>query len=226
MKKTLIIAIITIVVIIIVLSATLIITNAKKEADENRIKLSEENNNIIAENIIKEFYTDMRDEDFSSATELFDKDEFNRILGESGANLPEDEFENFLKEVYEDLKLFYFYSINNIKRINGLEDFKNNTNIEISESEYKSLFGNNKIYIGNVDINGTNAVDIFLITDNNKLAGTIRLINYYNDIKKIDSILSDAIEENEDIKLYPIKDILDLALYGVLVGMADSRCGE
>ena len=96
--------------------------------------------------------------------------------------------------------------------LNGIEDFRNSTNVDITQKEYENLFGNNKLYIGTVEANGETGIDVFIITTNNKIAGSVRLINYYNNIRNTNDILEDATESKNNNKINSIKESLTLAV--------------
>ena len=154
----------------------------------------------------------MKNQDFASAVELFDKEEFDNVTGEAELNIIGDDLQLFLQEAYNDSKGFYSYSINDIRLLNGVEDFRNSTNVDITEKEYQNLFGNNKLYLGTVEVSGATGIDVFLITNNNKIAGTVRLINYYNSIRNTNDILKDAAEAKNDNEINLIKESLTLAV--------------
>ena len=209
-KKILIVGIIIAVITIIAVSVTLVRINLEKNNNQTYIGNLQENNgdnetnnsleetnnvnnNISPENLIQEYWTDMKNQDFTSAVELFDKEEFDNITGEAEENIMGDRLEEFLKGVYNNSKIFSTESsVGNIREINGIEDFKNNFNLEITEDEYNKLFGNNRLYSGAINTNGNSANDIFIITNDNKIAGTILLITYYN----ILSNANNALENN------------------------------
>jgi len=229
-KKILIVGIIIAVITIIAVSVTLVLINLEKNNNQTYIGNLQENNgdnetnnsleetnnvnnNISPENLIQEYWTDMKNQDFTSAVELFDKEEFDNITGEAEENIMGDRLEEFLKGVYNDSKIFSTESsVGNIREINGIEDLKNNFNLEITEDEYNKLFGNNRLYSGAINTNGNSANDIFIITTNNKIAGSVRLINYYNNIRNTNDILEDATESKNNNKINSIKESLTLAV--------------
>lgn len=222
-KKIIIAGIILVVVIIIAVSITLVVINLDKNSTPNiNINNSQGQNNnsnetnvnseLSAQNLIQEYYTDMKKQDFESAVELFDKEEFDNITGEAELNIIGDELQLFLQEAYNDSKGFYSYSMNDIRLLNGIEDFRNSTNVDITEKEYQNLFGNNKLYLGTVEVSGETGIDVFLITNNNRIAGSVRLINYYNSIRNSNNILEDAAKAEKDTEISTIKDSLTLAV--------------
>ena len=222
-RKIIIAGIMLVAVIIIAVSITLVVINFDKNSTPNininnsqvqNNSLSETNVNseLSAQNLIQEYYTDMKNQDFASAVELFDKEEFDNITGEAELNIIGDDLQLFLQEAYNDSKGFYSYSINDIRLLNGVEDFRNSTNVDITEKEYQNLFGNNKLYLGTVEVSGATGIDVFLITNNNKIAGTVRLINYYNSIRNTNDILKDAAEAKNDNEINLIKESLTLAV--------------
>ena len=228
-KKILIVGIIIAVITIIAVSVTLVLINLEKNNNQTYIGNLQENNgdnetnnsleetnnvnnNISPENLIQEYWTDMKNQDFTSAVELFDKEEFDNITGETELNIIGDRLQLFLQEAYNDSKGFYSYSINDIRLLNGIEDFRNSTNVDITQKEYENLFGNNKLYIGTVEANGETGIDVFIITTNNKIAGSVRLINYYNNIRNTNDILEDATESKNNNKINSIKESLTLAV--------------
>ena len=154
----------------------------------------------------------MKNQDFTAIIELFDKEEFDKITGEAELNIIADKLQLFFQEAYNDSKDFYSYSINDIRLLNGIEDFRNSTNVDITQNEYENLFGNNKLYIGTVEVNGAKGIDVFIITNNNKIAGSVRLINYYNNIRNTNDILEDATESKDDNEINSIKESLTLAV--------------
>lgn len=210
-------------VIIIAVSITLVVINFDKnstpnininnsQVQNNSLNETNVNSELSAQNLIQEYYTDMKNQDFASAVELFDKEEFDNITGEAELNIIGDDLQLFLQEAYNDSKGFYLYSINDIRLLNGVEDFRNSTNVDITEKEYQNLFGNNKLYLGTVEVSGATGIDVFLITNNNKIAGTVRLINYYNSIRNTNDILKDAAEAKNDNEINLIKESLTLAV--------------
>ena len=222
-RKIIIAGIILVVVIIIAVSITLVVINLDKNSMPNiNINNSQEQNNSLdetnvnselsAQNLIQEYYTNMKNQDFTSAVELFDKEEFDNITGETELNIIGDRLQLFLQEAYNDSKGFYSYSMNDIRLLNGIEDFRNSTNVDITQKEYENLFGNNKLYIGTVEANGETGIDVFIITTNNKIAGSVRLINYYNNIRNTNDILEDATESKNNNKINSIKESLMLAV--------------
>ena len=222
-RKIIIAGIILVVVIIIAVSITLVVINLDKNSMPNiNINNSQEQNNSLdetnvnselsAQNLIQEYYTNMKNQDFTSAVELFDKEEFDNITGETELNIIGDRLQLFLQEAYNDSKGFYSYSMNDIRLLNGIEDFRNSTNVDITQKEYENLFGNNKLYIGTVEVNGATGIDVFIITTNNKIAGSVRLINYYNNIRNTNDILEDATESKNNNKINSIKESLMLAV--------------
>lgn len=222
-KKILIVGIIIAVITIIAVSVTLVFINLDKSNNSNiNVNNSQEQNNSLDEtnvnselssqNLIQEYYTNMKNQDFASAVELFDKEEFDNITGETELNIIGDRLQLFLQEAYNDSKGFYSYSINDIRLLNGIEDFRNSTNVDITQKEYENLFGNNKLYIGTVEANGETGIDVFIITTNNKIAGSVRLINYYNNIRNTNDILEDATESKNNNKINSIKESLTLAV--------------
>ena len=222
-RKIIIAGIILVVVIIIAVSITLVVINLDKNSMPNiNINNSQEQNNSLdetnvnselsAQNLIQEYYTNMKNQDFTSAVELFDKEEFDNITGETELNIIGDRLQLFLQEAYNDSKGFYSYSMNDIRLLNGIEDFRNSTNVDITQKEYENLFGNNKLYIGTVEVNGATGIDVFIITTNNKIAGSVRLINYYNNIRNTNDILEDATESKNNNKINSIKESLTLAV--------------
>ena len=222
-RKIIIAGIILVVVIIIDVSITLVVINLDKNSMPNiNINNSQEQNNSLdetnvnselsAQNLIQEYYTNMKNQDFTSAVELFDKEEFDNITGETELNIIGDRLQLFLQEAYNDSKGFYSYSMNDIRLLNGIEDFRNSTNVDITQKEYENLFGNNKLYIGTVEVNGATGIDVFIITTNNKIAGSVRLINYYNNIRNTNDILEDATESKNNNKINSIKESLMLAV--------------
>lgn len=222
-KKILIVGIIIAVITIIAVSVTLVFINLDKSNNSNiNVNNSQEQNNSLdetnvnselsAQNLIQEYYTNMKNQDFASAVELFDKEEFDNITGETELNIIGDRLQLFLQEAYNDSKGFYSYSINDIRLLNGIEDFRNSTNVDITQKEYENLFGNNKLYIGTVEANGETGIDVFIITTNNKIAGSVRLINYYNNIRNTNDILEDATESKNNNKINSIKESLTLAV--------------
>lgn len=222
-RKIIIVGIILVAVIIIAVGITLVFINLDKSNNSNiNVNNSQEQNNSLdetnvnselsAQNLIQEYYTNMKNQDFASAVELFDKEEFDNITGETELNIIGDRLQLFLQEAYNDSKGFYSYSINDIRLLNGIEDFRNSTNIDIIEKEYQNLFGNNKLYLGTVEVNGATGIDVFLITNNNKIAGSVRLINYYNNIRNTNDILEDATESKNNNKINSIKESLTLAV--------------
>ena len=222
-KKILIVGIIIAVITIIAVSVTLVFINLDKSNNSNiNVNNSQEQNNSLDEtnvnselssqNLIQEYYTNMKNQDFASAVELFDKEEFDNITGETELNIIGDRLQLFLQEAYNDSKGFYSYSINDIRLLNGIEDFRNSTNVDITQKEYENLFGNNKLYIGTVEANVETGIDVFIITTNNKIAGSVRLINYYNNIRNTNDILEDATESKNNNKINSIKESLTLAV--------------
>lgn len=222
-RKIIIAGIILVVVIIIAVSITLVVINLDKNSMPNiNINNSQEQNNSLdetnvnselsAQNLIQEYYTNMKNQDFTSAVELFDKEEFDNITGETELNIIGDRLQLFLQEAYNDSKGFYSYSMNDIRLLNGIEDFRNSTNVDITQKEYENLFGNNKLYIGTVEVNGATGIDVFIVTTNNKIAGSVRLINYYNNIRNTNDILEDATESKNNNKINSIKESLMLAV--------------
>lgn len=210
-------------VIIIAVSITLVVINFDKnstpnininnsQVQNNSLNETNVNSELSAQNLIQEYYTDMKNQNFASAVELFDKEEFDNITGEAELNIIGDDLQLFLQEAYNDSKGFYLYSINDIRLLNGVEDFRNSTNVDITEKEYQNLFGNNKLYLGTVEVSGATGIDVFLITNNNKIAGTVRLINYYNSIRNTNDILKDAAEAKNDNEINLIKESLTLAV--------------
>lgn len=139
-------------VIIIAVSITLVVINFDKnstpnininnsQVQNNSLNETNVNSELSAQNLIQEYYTDMKNQDFASAVELFDKEEFDNITGEAELNIIGDDLQLFLQEAYNDSKGFYLYSINDIRLLNGVEDFRNSTNVDITEKEYQNLFG-------------------------------------------------------------------------------------
>ena len=222
-KKILVVGIIIAIVTIIAVSITLVFINLDKSNNSNiNVNNSQEQNNSLdetntnselsAQNLIQKYYTDMKNQDFTAIIELFDKEEFDKITGEAELNIIADKLQLFFQEAYNDSKDFYSYSINDIRLLNGIEDFRNSTNVDITQNEYENLFGNNKLYIGTVEVNGAKGIDVFIITNNNKIAGSVRLINYYNNIRNTNDILEDATESKNNNKINSIKESLTLAV--------------
>ena len=128
-RKIIIVGIILVAVIIIAVGITLVFINLDKSNNSNiNVNNSQEQNNSLdetnvnselsAQNLIQEYYTNMKNQDFASAVELFDKEEFDNITGETELNIIGDRLQLFLQEAYNDSKGFYSYSINDIRLLN------------------------------------------------------------------------------------------------------------
>lgn len=227
-KKILGIGIIIVVIIIIILIVMLFLTK-RKEGDKQEIEnstvaesnVNKTNNSQTVEDIINRNYNYMKNKDFQSASKLFDEDEFFSILRQ---NTRERNIETILKMAYEDYEEFYEYSIRNIRQIEGIDDFKNNTNIDITEKEYQEIFGNYILYLVQIDVddenvtNGENAIDVYLFAKDNKMVCTIRVMNSY----ATKGMIGQAKDSKEDVDKSEIKERLLLAISSIRQDIMDN----
>lgn len=192
-KKIIIVSIIIVLIIIIALVVGLIFLNNSNNEDNN--KVTEENNVVInrindSENnneidnnsvneVINEFYNDMKNKDFKSASELFNQDGFGNVINQEYET---NDIEELLETSYNDFEEFYEYSIKDIRQIEGIEDFRNSTNIKITDEEYKEIFRDYILYFTEVDVTDggiTDPFDVYLFNKDNEMVCTVRVMNSY-----------------------------------------------
>ena len=220
-KKILGIGIIIVVIIIIILIVMLFLTK-RNEGDKQEIEnstvaesnVNKTNNSQTVEDIINRNYNYMKNKDFQSASKLFDEDEFFSILRQ---NTRERNIETILKMAYEDYEEFYEYSIRNVRQIEGIDDFKNNTNIDITDKEYQEMFSNYILYVVQIDmenqdvINDESTIDVYIFTKDNKMVSTIRVMNAY----ATGGMIGQAKDAKEDTDKSKIKEGLLLAVLSI-----------
>lgn len=227
-KKILGIGIIIVVIIIIILIVMLFLTK-RKEGDKQEIEnsavaesnVNKTNNSQTVEDIINRNYNYMKNKDFQSASKLFDEDEFFSILRQ---NTRERNIETILKMAYEDYEEFYEYSIRNVRQIEGIDDFKNNTNIDITDEEYQEMFSNYILYVVQIDmenqdvINDESTIDVYIFTKDNKMVSTIRVMNAY----ATGGVIGQAKDAKEDTDKSKIKEGLLLAISSIRQDIMDN----
>ena len=221
-KKFLGIGIIIVVIIIIILIIMLSLINKtenKEQYMENNIataeNINEMDNQQKVENIINKYYNNMKNKDFKSASKKKKKNEFYSVLGET---TEEQRIEELLEMAYKDYEEFYLYSIKDIRQITGIEDFRNSTNIDITNEEYQQIFGSYILYLVQIDANhenitnNENIIDVYLFTPNNKMACTIRIMNTY----ATGGMLEQAKDAKEGSDKAEIKERLLLAISSII----------
>lgn len=178
-KKILMAGIIIILIIIVILLVMLFLLN--RNGNEEQIMKNDDtaSESQTVEEVINQYYEYMKNKNFKSASELFDENDFYNVLGETQDT---KSIEEILEMSYNDYEEFYEYSIENVRQINGIEDFKNSTNIDITDEEYQKIFGNYDLYLMKIAINDENAeatIDVYIFNKDNKLVNTIRIMSSY-----------------------------------------------
>lgn len=211
-NKIVIIGIVIVLIIIILLIVSLFLLNGdntEEKINEIAVEDNQYEENQTADEIIKQYYNDMKNNDFESAAELFDKDEFINYLDESDIT---ENLEVFLEEAYKDSNEFYSYSIKSTRQIDDIEDFRDTTNIDITDEEYNEIFGNYLLYVGELNLDNTRAIDVYIFTNDYKMVCTIRLMNFYENTKIAHDILNDASENKDDTYKSLVKEELQMAI--------------
>ena len=114
--------------------------------------------------------------------------------------------------------------IRDLEQIEGIDDFKNNTNIDITEKEYQEIFGNYILYLVQIDVddenvtNGENAIDVYLFAKDNKMVCTIRVMNSY----ATKGMIGQAKDSKEDVDKSEIKERLLLAISSIRQDIMDN----
>lgn len=224
-KKIIIVSIIIVLIIIIALVVGLIFLNKSNNEDNN--KVTEENNVVInrindSENnneidnnsvneVINEFYNDMKNKDFKSASELFNQDGFGNVINQEYET---NDIEELLETSYNDFEEFYEYSIKDIRQIEGIEDFRNSTNIEITDEEYQEIFRDYILYFTEVDVTDggiTDPFDVYLFNKDNEMVCTVRVMNSYATL----GMMGQAKEARNKAEKAVVKDNIFLALNAI-----------
>ena len=224
-KKIIIVSIIIVLIIIIALVVGLIFLNNSNNEDNN--KVTEENNVVInrindSENnneidnnsvneVINEFYNDMKNKDFKSASELFNQDGFGNVINQEYET---NDIEELLETSYNDFEEFYEYSIKDIRQIEGIEDFRNSTNIEITDEEYKEIFRDYILYFTEVDVTDggiTDPFDVYLFNKDNEMVCTVRVMNSYATL----GMMGQAKEARNEVMKLEVEDNIFLALNAI-----------
>ena len=224
-KKIIIVSIIIVLIIIIALVVGLIFLNKSNNEDNN--KVTEENNVVInrindSENnneidnnsvneVINEFYNDMKNKDFKSASELFNQDGFGNVINQEYET---NDIEELLETSYNDFEEFYEYSIKDIRQIEGIEDFRNSTNIEITDEEYQEIFRDYILYFTEVDVTDggiTDPFDVYLFNKDNEMVCTVRVMNSYATL----GMMGQAKEARNKAEKAEVKDNIFLALNAI-----------
>lgn len=180
----------------------------------NRINDSENNNEIdnnSVNEVINEFYNDMKSKDFKSASELFNKDGFGNVINQEYET---NDIEELLETSYNDFEEFYKYSIKDIRQIEGIEDFRNSTNIKITDEEYKEIFRDYILYFTEVDVTDggiTDPFDVYLFNKDNEMVCTVRVMNSYATL----GMMGQAKEARNKAEKAEVKDNIFLALNAI-----------
>lgn len=225
-RKVLGVGIIIVLIIIVVLVLMLfVLNNGRNEeqviTDKTEGQINETESNQTTENVINEYYNYIKSKDFNSASKLFDENAFFDVLGQ---NEDVESIEEILEMSYNDYEEFYLYSIKNIREIEGIDDLKNNTNIDITEEEYQEIFGNYILYLVQIDAddenitNSENVIDVYLFTKDNKMACTIRVMNSYATM----GMIGQAKDEKEEVDKSEIKEKLLLAILSIRQDIMDN----
>ena len=210
-KKIIIVSIILVLIIIIALVVGLIFLNNSNNEDNNnvtgennvvinRINDSENNNEIdnnSVNEVINEFYNDMKNKDFKSAAELFNKDDFGNVINQEYET---NDIEELLETAYNDFEEFYEYSIKDIRQIDGIEDFRNSTNIEITDEEYKEIFRDYILYFTEIDVTDgsiADPFDVYMFNKDNEMVCTVRVINSYATLGMVGEVKDSSDEEDQ-----------------------------
>ena len=223
-KKIIIVSIIIVLIIIIALVVGLIFLNNSNNEDSNQVvdnnvvinRINDsENNNEIDNNsvneVINEFYNDMKSKDFKSASELFNQDGFGNIINQEYET---NDIEELLETSYNDFEEFYEYSIKDIRQIEGIEDFRNSTNIKITDEEYKEIFRDYILYFTEVDVTDggiTDPFDVYLFNKDNEMVCTVRVMNSYATL----GMMGQAKEARNKAEKAEVKDNIFLALNAI-----------
>lgn len=224
-KKIIIVSIIIVLIIIIALVVGLIFLNKSNNEDNN--KVTEENNVVInrindSENnneidnnsvneVINEFYNDMKNKDFKSASELFNQDGFGNVINQEYET---NDIEELLETSYNDFEEFYEYSIKDIRQIEGIEDFRNSTNIKITDEEYKEIFRDYILYFTEVDVTDggiTDPFDVYLFNKDNEMVCTVRVMNSYATL----GMIGQYKEARDKVEKAEVEDNILLALNAI-----------
>lgn len=224
-KKIIIVSIIIVLIIIIALVVGLIFLNKSNNEDNN--KVTEENNVVInrindSENnneidnnsvneVINEFYNDMKNKDFKSASELFNQDDFGNVINQEYET---NDIEELLETSYNDFEEFYEYSIKDIRQIEGIEDFRNSTNIKITDEEYKEIFRDYILYFTEVDVTDggiTDPFDVYLFNKENEMVCTVRVMNSYATL----GMIGQTKEARDKAEKAEVKENIVLALNAI-----------
>ena len=180
----------------------------------NRINDSENNNEIdnnSVNEVINEFYNDMKNKDFKSASELFNQDGFGNVINQEYET---NDIEELLETSYNDFEEFYEYSIKDIRQIEGIEDFRNSTNIKITDEEYKEIFRDYILYFTEVDVTDggiTDPFDVYLFNKDNEMVCTVRVMNSYATL----GMMGQAKEARNKAEKAEVKDNIFLALNAI-----------
>ncbi len=224
-KKIIIVSIIIVLIIIIALVVGLIFLNNSNNEDNNKVtgennvvinRINDsENNNEIDNNsvneVINEFYNDMKNKDFKSASELFNQDGFGNVINQEYET---NDIEELLETAYNDFEEFYEYSIKDIRQIEGIEDFRNSTNIEITDEEYQEIFRDYILYFTEVDVTDggiTDPFDVYLFNKDNEMVCTVRVMNSYATL----GMMGQAKEARNKAEKAEVKDNIFLALNAI-----------
>ena len=224
-KKIIIVSIIIVLIIIIALVVGLIFLNNSNNEDNNKVtgennvvinRINDsENNNEIDNNsvneVINEFYNDMKNKDFKSASELFNQDGFGNVINQEYET---NDIEELLETAYNDFEEFYEYSIKDIRQIEGREDFRNSTNIKITDEEYKEIFRDYILYFTEVDVTDggiTDPFDVYLFNKDNEMVCTVRVMNSYATL----GMMGQAKEARNKAEKAEVKDNIFLALNAI-----------
>ena len=224
-KKIIIVSIIIVLIIIIALVVGLIFFNNSNNEDNNKVtgennvvinRINDsENNNEIDNNsvneVINEFYNDMKSKDFKSASELFNQDGFGNVINQEYET---NDIEELLETSYNDFEEFYEYSIKDIRQIEGIEDFRNSTNIKITDEEYKEIFRDYILYFTEVDVTDggiTDPFDVYLFNKDNEMVCTVRVMNSYATL----GMMGQAKEARNKAEKAEVKDNILLALNAI-----------
>ena len=224
-KKIIIVSIIIVLIIIIALVVGLIFFNNSNNEDNNKVtgennvvinRINDsENNNEIDNNsvneVINEFYNDMKSKDFKSASELFNQDGFGNVINQEYET---NDIEELLETSYNDFEEFYEYSIKDIRQIEGIEDFRNSTNIEITDEEYQEIFRDYILYFTEVDVTDggiTDPFDVYLFNKDNEMVCTVRVMNSYATL----GMMGQAKEARNKAEKAEVKDNILLALNAI-----------
>ena len=201
------------VIIVAILIVMLVILTgcANEKKIQNNSSIETETKKVqTAEETINNFFEYMKNQEFTSAIDLINIDEFNNITKN---NFSKEELEEFLNNFYNNFSDVYSYSIGEITKIENAEEFQRITETNnMTDDEFKENFGNNLVYCVDLEKNGDLQTDIYILTNDYKLVCTATFISYSSSNNRIYEQASSNASETDKMT---VKEKLNLAMQGV-----------